>query len=132
MTTNHICGVCGGKHLSSFSGETLFLENETSVSNLSGMRCDTCGEIYLDADSQDRYTDVSNALVLAQRETEQKELARIRKKLKLTQHQAARLTGGGHNAFGRYERGEARPMPAVINLFKLLDAHPELLQEIRP
>jgi hypothetical protein len=45
---------------------------------------------------------------------------------------AARLTGGGHNAFSRYERGEATPLPAVINLFRLVDKHPELLQELAP
>jgi len=44
---------------------------------------------------------------------------------------SARLTGVGHNAFSRYERGQARPMPAVINLFKLLDKHPALLDELR-
>lgn len=59
------------------------------------------------------------------------ELARIRKKLKLTQHEAANLTGGGHNAFSRYERGEAKPIQAVINLFRLLDHHPDLLKELR-
>lgn len=58
-------------------------------------------------------------------------LAQIRKKLKLTQKEAAKLTGGGKNAFSRYERGEARPLAAVLNLFKLLDKHPELLNEIR-
>lgn len=58
------------------------------------------------------------------------ELARIRKKLKLTQQAAAKLTGGGKNAFSRYERGEAKPMPAVVNLFRLLDQHPELLKEL--
>ena len=58
------------------------------------------------------------------------ELARIRKKLKLSQRQAAQLTGGGHNAFSRYERGEAKPLPAVVHLFRLLDRHPELLREI--
>ncbi len=58
------------------------------------------------------------------------ELARIRKKLKLSQQAAAKLTGGGKNAFSRYERGEAKPMPAVVNLFRLLDRHPELLKEL--
>jgi HTH-type transcriptional regulator / antitoxin MqsA len=43
---------------------------------------------------------------------------------------AARLTGGGHNAFSRYERGEAVPLPAVVNLFRLLDKHPELLKDL--
>jgi HTH-type transcriptional regulator/antitoxin MqsA len=55
----------------------------------------------------------------------------VRKKLRLTQHQAGKLTGGGHNAFGRYERGEVRPLPAVVNLFRLLDTHPALLDELR-
>ncbi|EQD62953.1 XRE family transcriptional regulator, partial [mine drainage metagenome] len=57
-------------------------------------------------------------------------LRSIRKRLGLSQKAAAELTGGGHNAFSRYERGEARPMPAVINLFSLLDRHPELLAEL--
>jgi hypothetical protein len=43
---------------------------------------------------------------------------------------AARLTGGGHKAFLRYERGEAAPLPAVVNLFRLLDKHPELLKDL--
>jgi len=59
------------------------------------------------------------------------ELARIRKKLKLTQQQAALPTGGGPNAFSRYERGKAKPLRSVTNLFKLLDKHPELLDEIQ-
>ena len=58
------------------------------------------------------------------------ELARIRKKLGLTQQQAALLAGGGKNAFSRYERGQAKPVAAVINLFRLLDKHPALLNEL--
>ena len=59
------------------------------------------------------------------------ELARIRKKLGLTQKEAAMIAGGGHNAFSRYERGEAKPLAAVVNLFRLLDRHPELLKELK-
>jgi len=58
------------------------------------------------------------------------ELARIRKKLKLTQQEAAKLAGGGKNAFSRYERGQAKPVAAVVNLFRLLDRHPDLLREL--
>lgn len=58
------------------------------------------------------------------------ELGRIRKKLGLTQQEAARLAGGGKNAFSRYERGQAKPVAAVINLFRLLDRHPDLLREL--
>lgn len=41
-----------------------------------------------------------------------------------------RFHGRALNAFSRYERGEVMPLPAVVNLFRLLDKHPELLQEI--
>lgn len=47
----------------------------------------------------------------------------------LSQVAAARLTGGRHNAFSRYERGEGVPLPVVMNLFRLLDKHQELLKE---
>jgi len=53
-----------------------------------------------------------------------------RKRLKLTQAQASIITGGGHNAFSRYETGVAQPLPAIVNLFKLLDKHPEMLKEL--
>jgi HTH-type transcriptional regulator/antitoxin MqsA len=61
---------------------------------------------------------------------ESAELARIRKKLKLSHRSAAVIAGGGVNAFSRYENGKAKPVAAVINLFRLLDKHPELINEI--
>ena len=100
------------------------------VAGLSGWRCNSCEEVEFDADSARRYAAAGDELVLRQREQQSKEIRRIRQKLGLSQIAAARLTGGGHNAFSRYERGEATPMPAVINLFLLLDKHPELLKEM--
>jgi HTH-type transcriptional regulator/antitoxin MqsA len=32
--------------------------------------------------------------------------------------------------FSRYERAEVPPMPEVVNLFRLLDRHPDLLAEL--
>jgi HTH-type transcriptional regulator / antitoxin MqsA len=58
------------------------------------------------------------------------ELVRIRKKLKLTQMHSGVLAGGGKKAFSRYERGHAKPVSAVVNFFRLLDRHPELLGEL--
>ena len=100
------------------------------VEGLSGRRCDACGAVEFDDESARRYAAAGDALVIGQRERQSHELRRIRRKLGLTQAAAARLTGGGHNAFSRYERGEAAPLPAVANLFRLLDRHPELLDEL--
>jgi len=125
------CGACGGRGFTGFTHEALPLHNGTLVTGLSGERCNHCGEIHLDSASMERYGAAGDAAIFAERRAEREWLRRVRRKLKLTQHQAARLTGGGHNAIGRYERGEVQPMPAVVNLFKILDAHPELLDEIR-
>jgi HTH-type transcriptional regulator/antitoxin MqsA len=60
-----------------------------------------------------------------------KEIRHIRKDiLKLTQEEAGKLFGGGKNGFSRYERGEVKPMPAISNLLKLLERHPEDLKYI--
>ena len=100
------------------------------VKGLSGWRCGACDEIEFDAESARRYAAAGDELVLRARERQSKEIRRIRRKLGLSQVAAARLTGGGHNAFSRYERGEVAPLPAVVNLFRLLDKHPELLKDL--
>lgn len=95
-----------------------------------GAFCDHCADGFVLAD------DAEEARWLAFRDQvdaqQAAELTRIRKKLKLTQVQAAQLAGGGKNAFSRYERGQAKPVAAVMNLFRLLDRHPELLDELEP
>lgn len=101
-----------------------------SVAGLSGWRCGACGEVEFDDESARLYAEVGDQMVLQERQRQSHEIRRIRRKLGLSQVEAARLTGGGHNAFSRYERGEAAPLPAVVNLFRLLDRHPELLKEI--
>lgn len=118
-----------------FESETFAIAHEgmtTAVDGLSGWRCGACGEVECDAASARRYAAATgDELVLRNRERQRKELRRIRQKLGLSQAEAARLTGGGHNAFSRHERGEATPLPAVIKLFRLLDKHPRLLKEIQ-
>jgi len=58
-------------------------------------------------------------------------IVKVRKKLSLDQKQAAELFGGGVNAFSRYETGKTKPPLALVQLLKLLDRHPEQLEELR-
>jgi HTH-type transcriptional regulator/antitoxin MqsA len=124
------------KGMTYFEDETVDIDHagmRARVEGLSGWRCDACGEVEFDAESARRYAAAGDELVIQERARQSKDIRRIRRKLGLSQVAAARLTGGGHNAFSRYERGEALPMPAVINLFRLLDKHPELLRDlVRP
>lgn len=121
------------KGLVRFENEAFTIEHAgmtITVDGLSGWRCAACGEVEFDNESSQRYAAAGDELVLGERQRQAQEIRRIRRKLGLSQTAAARLTGGGHNAFSRYERGEAAPLPAVLNLFKLLDRHPELLKEL--
>lgn len=103
------------------------------VPGVKGWHCPACGEIEFIGDgSAKRYAAALDALTAERDALQREELARIRKRLKLTQAQAAAIAGGGPNDFSRYERGKARPVAAVVNLFRLLDKHPELLAELRP
>ena len=128
------CKSCGTlKGMTRFKDKTFTIDHAgmtAKVEGLSGWRCNACGEVEFDASSARRYAAAGDALVLRARRRRAREIRRIRHKLGLSQAAAARLTGGGHNAFSRYERGEAAPLPAVVNLLRLLDRHPELLKDL--
>lgn len=133
MSRKQSCAECGADDVRSFRNEDFQMQDEgvsAVVSGLSGVRCAKCGDTVFDAESARRYAEAGDRLVIDARLRQQKEIRRIRRKLRLSQVEASRLTGGGHNAFSRYERGEATPLPAVLNLLRLLDKHPDLLKEL--
>lgn len=103
-----------------------------SVSGILGWHCPVCSEIEFAEGERDAI--YSAALEDLAAQVDAKEAARLRdilRRLKLTQRDAAQLTDGGHNAFSRFERGGAKLVSAAINLFRLLDKHPELLAELQ-
>lgn len=104
--------------------------HQVTVSALDGWHCPACGEIEFAGKEGGRYAQALEKLRLKVDEQEAAELARIRKKLGLSQRRAAEIAGGGVNAFSRYENGKAKPVAAVVNLFRLLGKHPELMKEI--
>ncbi len=130
-----ICICCdAGADMTPFFNETHRVSYRglvADVEGLSGFRCGTCGEIEYDQASAERYAQASDALVLQDRRAVGEDLRRIRKKLRLNQAEASALTGGGHNAFSRYETGKVSPPPAVVNLFRMLERHPDDIKALR-
>lgn len=132
------CLSCGTElamhHFQDRSLDVNYKQFSRPVHLLAGWECRVCGEIIFDSgtDSAERYVDAGDQLledVLGLIGTEMK---RIRRKLHLTQRSAVKwLSGGGHNAFSRYERGELAPPQPLFTLMRLLDRHPELLEEIQ-
>lgn len=103
-----------------------------TIPDVAGWFCKACGELEFDSQESARgFLDHVTALQQQRRSRQAAELHAIRKRLKLTQRQAAELFGGGANAFSEYERGTTRPARSTVMLLQLLDHHPELLQELR-
>lgn len=127
------CVSCGSKQLANFEGRSLIANQQyidLSVHGLSGIECleADCKEVVFTDESAERYSEAQGKALNIYRG---KELRRIRKKLGLTQIQMVqRVSGGGHNAVSRYEKGDvAIPNPLWI-LIVLLDKKPELLSEL--
>lgn len=58
-------------------------------------------------------------------------IRRVRTKLNLSQREAGLLLKVGENAFDKYERGLVEPSGPTSQLLKILDRHPEMVDELR-
>lgn len=131
----YICGAPNGLMYFEGRSETISVKGiERRVDNLSGWECKVCGDGFWDPnnDSTERYDAAKDELIHAARQMIGAEMKRTRRKLHLTQKEAVELlSGGGHNAFSRYERGELLPPKPLVLLMRLLDRHPHLLEDAK-
>lgn len=105
----------------------------TTIPAVTGQFCPACDEAVLDPDESARvnaamldFNKQVNASIV-----DPAFIASVRKKLALDQREAAEIFGGGVNAFSRYENGKTKPPLALVKLLRVLDRHPELLNEVR-
>ncbi len=129
------CPVCGAAELIhdtrdlpyTYKGET------TIIPVVTADFCPACDESITDRAETDRvmremqaFNKQVNAAIV-----DPAFIASVRKKLDLGQREAAEIFGGGINAFSRYENGKTKPPLALVKLLKMLDRHPDLLNEVR-
>lgn len=128
------CPVCGSRNsLVPFEGVSFPIKVgklSDIVNDLAGDRCNSCDEVFFDDFGAQKFADAGDALVVKTRKAEGAKLRKARLTLGLSQAEAGLLAGGGHNGFSRYENGLALPVPAVSNLFQLLQKHPQLVAEL--
>lgn len=105
----------------------------TVLPQITGDFCPACGEGVFDA-AQSRHVSVLMREFSKQVNVsivDPEFIVSVRKKLHLDQREAAEIFGGGVNAFSRYENGKTKPPLALVKLLKVLDRHPDLLDEVR-
>lgn len=129
------CPVCGAAELIHDTRDLPYVyKGETTVlAEVAGDFCPACGESILDAAESERVMEAMRAFnkQVNAAIVDPQFIVRVRKKLALDQREAAEIFGGGVNAFSRYENGKTRPPLALVKLLKVLDRHPDLLNEIR-
>ncbi len=127
-----VCPECGGKMIRETRSVPYTYKDQTIHVEQPGDWCQACGEGVLTvADIKATEKELHDFRIKVDGLLTSDEIRTIRKKLKLTQRDAAAIFGGGPNAFSRYERGEATQMKAVDVLLRLLDKHPSLVDEVR-
>lgn len=129
------CPVCGGAELIHDTRDMpyTYKGESTIIPAVTGDFCPACGEVVLNHEHGDQYGELVG---LFQKQVnaayvDPAYIAKVRKKLDLDQREAAEIFGGGVNAFSRYENGKTKPPLALVKLLKVLDRHPDLLNEIR-
>lgn len=128
-----LCPLCDTGQLHEYTHERqeVIDGHKVVIPGLLHTLCNHCGE-YITTPAQSRYN--KQALIEArQRVVEERDRAqrltppdilRIRKKLGVTQVQAARVFGGGQNAFSKYENAEVAPSGGMEKLLRLADNIP--------
>jgi HTH-type transcriptional regulator/antitoxin MqsA len=129
------CPTCGAANLIhdtrdlpyTYKGEVTMLPQVT------GDFCPACDESVLDLQQSRRTMDLMNEFnrQVNAAIVDPAFIAGVRKKLDLDQREAAEIFGGGVNAFSRYETGKTKPPLALVKLLKVLNRHPDLLDEVR-
>lgn len=125
------CYACSKGNLTQKTKPQVFTYKGKSITlEQPGLWCDSCEEGILSgediAKTENAFDEFKSKVDGILRP---EEIRRIRKDvLHLSQEEAGRIFGGGKNGFSRYERGETKPLPAVSNLLKMLERHPDELK----
>lgn len=129
------CPACGAAELVPDTRDLRYTYKgeETVIPAVTGDYCPACGEAVPTKEESRRtgalmleFNKEVNASII-----DPAFITTVRKKLRLDQREAAAIFGGGVNAFSRYENGKTKPPLALVKLLKVLDRHPELLEEIK-
>ncbi len=129
------CPVCGAAKLTCDTRDLRYTcKGETTViAGVTADFCPACDESITDAAESERsmremkaFNKQVNAAFV-----DPQFIVRVREKRNLDQREAAEIFGGGVNAFSRYENGRATPPLALVKLLRVLDRHPQLLDEVK-
>lgn len=131
---NSLCPDCEQGNLSEHT-HSLQLQHKGQTLTVEGLRYWLCDHCEAEIIRADQIRDGDRLIAEAKREADGllsgPEIRALRKRLGLSQHQAAALFGGGQNAFSKYERGEVIQSTAMDRLMRLAAWKHENFRELK-
>jgi HTH-type transcriptional regulator / antitoxin MqsA len=131
MTGTPVCPETGRPMVRDTRPMTINYKGQSATIQMPGWYCDESGEsIHTGEDmkvSDAALKELKNKIDLLNAQ----EVKRIRTKIGLTQREAGAIFGGGPNAFQKYEQGTVTVSKPMSNLLRLLEKHPEEVEELR-
>jgi len=134
IETNLICPVCDEGKLTeaTFAGEFKHNGRAIRVEGLECYHCENCGaDPVFDDQIKRNHLKVADAKRHEEGLLTGLEIRTARERLGLTQSDAAKLFGGGTNAFSKYERGDVLQSKSMDTLIILSLRFPFLVTELR-
>lgn len=126
------CKICKSEDISGFvEVEDISYKGKTLQVSIAYSVCNNCNREFVSKPQI-----IQNELALrAVKKTfdgllSSEEIVRAREELSLTQEQAARVFGGGRNAFSKYERGEVSQSVAMDKLIRICLNHRDIFREL--
>ena len=125
------CHACDGTMERGTHSMTFSYKNTSTEVLQPGWYCHTCDEsLHNEVDVASTEQAISDFRAEVDRVLKARDVARIRKRLKLSQRKAGVLLGGGARAFHKYEKSLVSVSQSMSNLLRLLDKDPKRLREL--
>ena len=126
------CKLCKSEDVSDYvEGEEITYKGTTLQVSIAYSLCNNCDREFI---SKPQILQNEAALRAAKKDYDgllsSEEIIQARRTLSLTQEQAARVFGGGRNAFSKYERGEVSQSVAMDKLIRICLNHREVFHEL--
>jgi len=126
------CKLCKSEDVSDYvEAEEISYKGSTLQVSIAYSLCNNCDREFI---SKPQILQNEAALRAAKKDHDgllsSEEIIRARRTLSLTQEQAARVFGGGRNAFSKYERGEVSQSVAMDKLIRICLNHREVFHEL--
>jgi HTH-type transcriptional regulator/antitoxin MqsA len=132
MSKTPTCPETGKPMVRDTQTKTITYKNENATFDMPGWYCHESGEsLHTVEDMKVSDAALRKLRIKVDKLLDSHEVRAVRKKLHLSQREAGKIIGGGPNAFQKYEQGEVTVSKAVSNFLRVLERHPEEIDELK-